>query len=295
MRREAHHHLPAGGAPRTPGRARPCAGDGRRHRRGSPPTLRRTASLPSPPARPGHAGLGVDHDLVRLDRLGLQQRHQRKLRAGRVAAGIGDEPRLLDLVAVNLDQAIDRLLLQLRRMMLVAVPARIGRGVVQPEIGAERSTTLVFGALARRSLMTFCVVACGSAQNTRSSAAAFQSTLFDRDQRRQLERRELRKHRAHLLPGPAVGGEQRDLDTRMAQQQPHQFRAGIAGGAENADFRFGGGFSSHVSILIPQSIRTTGSGHHRGASQGEKPRGPLRRPGRISVARRVLGTAAATR
>ena len=60
-----------------------------------------------------------------------------KLRAGRVAAGIGDEPRRLDLAAVDLGQAVDRLPLQLRRMVLVAVPARIGRRIGEPEIGGE--------------------------------------------------------------------------------------------------------------------------------------------------------------
>ena len=50
-----------------------------------------------------------------------------KLRAGRVAAGIGDEMRALDLVAIDLDQAVDRLPLQLRRVVLVAVPARVAR------------------------------------------------------------------------------------------------------------------------------------------------------------------------
>ena len=98
-----------------------------------------------------------------------------KLRAAGVAAGIGDQPRLLDLVAIDLDQAVDRLALQLRRVVLVAVPFRIGRGVGSRK-SADRSTTLVFGALPSRSAITFCVVACGSAQNARSSAAFFQST-----------------------------------------------------------------------------------------------------------------------
>ena len=48
------------------------------------------------PARTGHAGFGVDDDLVGVDRLGLQQRNERELGASRVAAGIGDQPRLFD-------------------------------------------------------------------------------------------------------------------------------------------------------------------------------------------------------
>src|SRR5215204_1697469 len=82
----------------------------------------------------------------------------------------------------------------------------------------------------------------------------------------------------------------------MAQQQPHQLRAGVAGGAEYAYFRFGGRFSSHVSILVLQSIRTTGSGQPpRSVSRGKHAADPSPAARTISVARRFLGTAAATR
>ena len=60
-----------------------------------------------------------------------------KLRAGGVAAGIGDELRVPDLLAIDLDQAVHRLPLQLGRVMLVPVPARIGGRVGEPEIGRE--------------------------------------------------------------------------------------------------------------------------------------------------------------
>ena len=81
-----------------------------------------------------------------------------KLGAGRVAAGIGDQPRLLDLVAVDLDQAVDRLRLQLRRVMLVAVPARIGGGVGEPEIGGQIDHLGLRRLRQQICLITFCVV-----------------------------------------------------------------------------------------------------------------------------------------
>ena len=87
------------------------------------------------PARSGDAGFGVDHDLVGIDGVRFQQRHERKLRAGRVAARIGDEPRFLDLLPVDLDQAIDRLFLELRRMMGMTVPVCVGGRVGEPKIG----------------------------------------------------------------------------------------------------------------------------------------------------------------
>ena len=94
------------------------------------------ASLAARPA-PVMPDLASIDDLVELDRFGLQQRHQRQLRAGRIAAGIGDELRLLDRAPMDLDKAVDRLLLQLRRLMLVAVPFRVSRRVRQPEVGRQ--------------------------------------------------------------------------------------------------------------------------------------------------------------
>ena len=82
----------------------------------------------------GHPGLGVDHDPLGLDRLVLQKRHQRQLRAGGVAAGIGDQPRLPDVAPVDFGQPVDRFGLKFRRVMLVPVPARVSRDIAQPEI-----------------------------------------------------------------------------------------------------------------------------------------------------------------
>ena len=59
------------------------------------------------------------------------------MRAGGVAAGIGDEPAFPDLLAVDFDEAVDRLALKLRRVMGIAVPARIGGGVGEAEVGGE--------------------------------------------------------------------------------------------------------------------------------------------------------------
>ena len=100
---------------------------------------------------------------------------------------------------------------------------------------AERSTTRVAGARVKRSAITFWVVACGRAQNTRSRFCAAQSMPSSATSFGNRIGRELRKHLPHLLPGPPVGGEQNDLGPRMAQQQAHQFRTGVAGRAKDAD------------------------------------------------------------
>ncbi len=90
--------------------------------------------------------------------------------------------------------------------------------------------------------------------------------------------RELRKHLAHLLPGLAVGGQQRDFDLRMAQQQAHAFRSGIAGSAEHADLCQPG----HVLILsTADAAGNTGypSNFERNAPRNRRPQVTINRAG----------------
>ena len=55
--------------------------------------------LASAPARAGHAGLGVDHDVV--DQPGFGERRQRQDGRGRIAAGVGDQFGVLHRVPVS--------------------------------------------------------------------------------------------------------------------------------------------------------------------------------------------------
>ncbi len=94
------------------------------------------AAPPHPPTPPLLTRLGVDDDVILLDQPLLQQRHQRDLDGRGVAAGVGDQPRLSDVVAQQLGQAVDGLLLKLGGGVLAAVPGWFfyfwggGRGVV---------------------------------------------------------------------------------------------------------------------------------------------------------------------
>ncbi len=167
------------------------------------------------PARAGHARLGVDDDLVGIDGLGFEQRNQRQLGAGRVAAGIGDEPRRLDLVPINFGQAVDRSLLQFGREMLVAVPARIGGGIGEAEIGREvddfglrRPRHQILDDLLRRAVR--------QRAEREIEPERLPIGVLDRGQRRQRIGRELRKDVGHGLAGAAIGRQQHDLDARMA-------------------------------------------------------------------------------
>src|SRR6185437_8797299 len=151
-----------------------------------------------------------------------------------------------DLPPVDLDQPVHRLRLQFRRMMLVAVPFGISRRIRQPEVGRQvddlgrwRGREQVLDHLLRRRMRQR---AEGDVEPRPDPVEAVQ-----RHKRRQFERRELREHVAHLLAGRTFGGEQRDLDLGMAQQQPHQFGAGVAGGAEDADLCLAGHQTSPLS------------------------------------------------
>ena len=132
------------------------------------------------PARSGHARFGVDDDLVGIDRLASQQRDERKLGAARVAARIGDELRRLDLRRDRFRSA--------RKRLSSATPARHAHARTsarkrpdrqggnrprdrRPSSPATRSS---------RSAMTSCVVPCGSAQKTRSSAERRPIDLVER-------------------------------------------------------------------------------------------------------------------
>ena len=184
----------------------------------------------------GDPRLGVDHDLVGIDRLGLEERDERKLGAGRVAAGIGDEAGRLDLAPVDFGQAVHRLLLQLRRCMRMAVPARIGGRIGETEIGREiddlrarRARDQVLDHLLRRPVW----------QRAEDEIELKRRPIggVERRERRQPVRRELRKHIGHGLPGPAVGREQSNRDVRMSDEQANKLRPGIARGAKHADLR----------------------------------------------------------
>ena len=89
------------------------------------------AGLEFPPGA-RYAALGVDDEIA--DQPGAGQRREREERRRRVAAGRADDgdrgiDERLELVAVELRQAVDRDVEQVRPRVLEAVPARVVGGV----------------------------------------------------------------------------------------------------------------------------------------------------------------------
>ena len=86
------------------------------------------------------AALGIDDEVA--DQPGPRQRRQRQQRRGRVAARRADDrdrgvDQGLELGAVELRQAVDRLVEEVRPWVLEAVPAWIVGGVAEPEVRAR--------------------------------------------------------------------------------------------------------------------------------------------------------------
>ena len=72
-----------------------------------------------------------------IDLPGADQGNQRQLRRGRIAAGVGHQPRLADGGALHFGQAIDGLALQRHGAVFVTVPLGVGPGVGQAEVGGK--------------------------------------------------------------------------------------------------------------------------------------------------------------
>src|SRR5215475_4981751 len=211
--------------------------------------FRKQHAFPGGATCAGHARLCIDDNFVELNRFVLDQRYYRQLRARCVASGIGDQPRVLDLAPMDLSQAVNGLLLQFWRVMLVPVPYRVSRGVSEAKISREvddfgrgRFLQQLLDHLLRRGMRQ------GTESNVESETAPVQT--FDCYKLWQREGRELREHVPHRLAGAALCREQRDFGARMAEQYAHKLPPGIARSSQNPDLRFYG----HQSIPI-QSLK----------------------------------------
>ena len=179
--------------------------------------------------RPGHPGLGVDDDVVAGDPAGFEQRDQRQLGGGGIAAGIGHQPRLRHRGARQLRQAIDGLFLQRRRAMGMAIPGRVALEVGEAEIGGEIDDLQRAGQ-ARDHLLGR---AMGQAAEDEIDLRPV--GLLDLDEARQIEPAQMGKDLRQRLAGLAIGSQQADLDPGMKGQKAQQLGSGIAAGPENAD------------------------------------------------------------
>ena len=90
-----------------------------------------------PSSRTGNAGLRVDDQRPHINQSFLCQGIRRQDRAGRIAAWIGHQPRLLHILPVHLAQPVDCLGQELRTLMADFVPLLIDGHILDPEIRAQ--------------------------------------------------------------------------------------------------------------------------------------------------------------
>ena len=184
-------------------------------------------------ARSGHAGLGIDHDPLRADKVILHRRGQTERDAGRIAAGIPEYGFPLDLVAVQLRERVDGLLMQLVVGVVEPVPRFIIRLFLQAEIRAEVDEfNLLFMALGGKFLRQTVLHAC-------EHDIAARDDLFRGDELHIAAVRKGRIDVAELFAREADRADGRKLRLRMPQNNAHEFDSRVARRADDTDFNHG--------------------------------------------------------
>ena len=186
-------------------------------------------ALREPAAGAADPRLGVDDDVLGDDPAGLDQGHQRQQGGGGIAARTGHQARPGDGVAGQFAEAVDRILLQRRRPVGVAVPAGVGVFVGEPEIG-RKVDHLETGRERRDDVLRGPV-----GQAAKHHVDGVPVHPVEGHQIGQGGARQVGKDRSEGFPGLAVGGEDADLGPRMAHQEPHQFGARVSAGADDGD------------------------------------------------------------
>ena len=79
-------------------------------------------------------GFGVGDEVLRVDQLTLEQRHECQQHCGRIAPGVGDQASLADRITVTLGQTVDRIVDELGAGVRHTVPAFPRVEIAQAEI-----------------------------------------------------------------------------------------------------------------------------------------------------------------
>ena len=166
-----------------------------------------------------------------------------------IAARIGHQPRARHRGPRQLRQAIDRLLLQRRRPMGMAIPGRIAVEIGEAEIGGK------IDDLQRAGQARDHLLGRPMRQAAEDEIDLRPIGLLDLDEARQIEPAEMGKDLRQRLARLAIGGEQADLHPGMKGQKTQQLGAGITAGPENADPELVR--RRHVALL-PLLVRRSG-------------------------------------
>src|SRR5574337_762369 len=180
--------------------------------------------------RPGHARLRISDQMGRIHCAGFYQRQETELDGRRIAAGVRHQAGCANLHPIDLRQAVHRLLHQIWRGMVHAIPFLPFGNVGNAEIGRKIDNTNTFskeipGLLHRDSV--------GGSEEY--DIAFPQARVLRRLEGDIHSPAQARKHIRDLLARLATGRDGLQLHLGVLSQQPEELNAGIAGATNNAN------------------------------------------------------------
>ncbi len=172
----------------------------------------------------GDARRGIHHDAGGLHQAPACQGREGQPRRGGVAPRRGHERRTAQAVPEQFGEAVHRRAQQFGRCVLLAVPARIERSVVQPEVGGEVDDEPDPAPQIGDEALGLAV-----GQRTEHEVEPVETggiaVLVDEAG---VRRREGRRVLPHRLAGMGVRGGHGHLESRMARQQAQQLGTRVA-------------------------------------------------------------------
>jgi len=178
----------------------------------------------------GHTGLGIGHQPRRIDQPSLEQRQEAELHGGGIAAGVADDARVLDGLAIHFRQAVNGLLENLRAAVRHAVPLFESREILETEIRTKVDDLHAARKQGRRLLHGHTMR--GGKEHDVAGTQHLVRGLAEGEIDAAAQVGEHLRHRHAGLGARGDGGE---LHLRVLRQQAQQLDTGISGAANDSD------------------------------------------------------------
>ena len=193
--------------------------------------LREVIALIRLAPRAAHTRLRVNHNRVRIDQMMLGERSQREDRCRRVTAGVCNDLRAFDILAIEFRQAVNTMRVPMRVLDVIPLLVNVGIGeaIIRAEINYPRRK--IFELLAD--------VHCMPVRQRDKNKIAVGSDCLDVFQTLQLQIENVSEMRIKIgndFARVTFRCNMRDIDLRMAIEDRKQFRTGISRCADDAHF-----------------------------------------------------------
>ncbi|OIQ83793.1 hypothetical protein GALL_344110 [mine drainage metagenome] len=224
---------------------------------------------------PRHARRAAGDQVCGVDRAGgAQQRRETDLHRRRVAAGVGDDARVADRVAVQFGQAVGGFAQQVGAGVRHAVPALESRGVAQPEVSGEVDDAHA-GVEQRARLLHRDAVR----RREEDHVAVVQRRVVGGREAQVGVAAQAGEHLGHRGACFLARGDRAQPRVRMVREQTQQFDPGVSGSADDSDVQY----ALHDAAVAPSQNSMPRTGH-RSASRVCGPLQPASR--RVSLSSR---------